>query len=217
MNRGKFIVLEGIDGSGKTTLAKMLFYKFFNRDPEKKVILTFEPTKNILGRFIRFCLKHKIHLPQDFFQKLYFWDRIWHMAKIEYFLENGYTVVCDRNFFSTIAYGYSSGVDVKKIVHWHKDAWKEGMIIFPDFVFLIDVFPEGAIIRLKKNGRHLELFETEERLKRVAMGYNIAISYFPEVKTIRINGNQRRVKVFREICEKGEFFKKQGGDDEKNI
>ena len=199
-----FIVYEGIDGSGKTTLAGEL--EVFLNSRGIKTCTTVEPTRtNIFGKFIRFCLTRKIYLPQEFFQKLYFWDRIIHMREIKRFLANGITVICDRNFFSTIAYGYSSDVDIKIIIRWHRKAIQKGLIVVPDVIFLIDLPPEVAMERLRAKGKQLELFETEKRLQRVADGYGIAISIFFEIKVIRINGHQSVQSVLTEILEKGKF------------
>lgn len=122
MNNKKplFIVFEGIDKSGKDTQAELLA-NYLKNELGCSAAFTFEPTNsNIFGKLIHLILKKHIKISPFLFQKMYFWDRCWHVRQIKKWLEQGYFVVCCRYFFSTIAYGSSAGVDPQKIINWHK-------------------------------------------------------------------------------------------------
>lgn len=167
MNNKKplFIVFEGIDKSGKDTQADLLF-KYFKCNLAQKVVFTFEPTKsNIFGKLIHLMLKKHIKIKPIIFQKMYYYDRYWHVRQIKKWLKQGYHVICCRYFFSTIAYGYGAGVDPEKIIKWHEK------IPLPNVVFFLSLKPTEAIERLKKQGVNGELFEKENFLKKVAEGY----------------------------------------------
>jgi len=95
---GKFIVFEGIDKSGKDTQIDLLYAHL--KQKNLKIYSTFEPTyDNLYGKSIRFCLKHRLKLPQTFFQWLYWRDRKIHLPEIEHLLRYGFTVICNRYFF----------------------------------------------------------------------------------------------------------------------
>ncbi len=101
----KFIVLEGLDGSGTTTQIKMLSDKFKNSGI--KLLVTAEPTDNRIGRIIRETLHHKYKIKPDTLALLFAADRNEHLfgkkGIIDY-LDEGYYVISDRYFFSSIAY-----------------------------------------------------------------------------------------------------------------
>ena len=103
---GRFIVLEGPDGSGTTTHAKLLAQRL-----GANVFLTAEPTDGPIGKEIRAALKQGA-LPPDELQMLFVKDRAWHIKEeIGPALEKGMTVVCDRYIASTLAYGEALGLD----------------------------------------------------------------------------------------------------------
>ncbi|MFH1841540.1 MAG: dTMP kinase, partial [Candidatus Nealsonbacteria bacterium] len=109
--KGKFIVFEGLDGSGQTTQANLL--KDFLEEKGKEVVLTKEPTKNSeAGRRIREILDEKEKLDPIDLQRLFIQDRREHLDNLIIpSLKEGKTVISDRYFFSTIAFGASDGVD----------------------------------------------------------------------------------------------------------
>ena len=158
--RGKFIVLEGVDGSGKTTLAKRLAQ---GRD----AWLTAEPTKGVLGAMLRSGELGDI--PPAAEALLFAADRAVHTAEIEAELEKGRWVICDRYAGSTVAYQSASMGDA---ADWD---WLNSMqvhsVIQPDAVVLLDMNPEVSMNRVGARGEDLSRFEKLDFQRRVRDAY----------------------------------------------
>lgn len=108
--KGKFIVLEGPDGSGTTTHSKLLAQAL--RAEGKDVLLTAEPTDSTIGKFIREQLSSKTIESPSALQLLFCADRAWHIEKvIKPALAAGKTVISDRYVISTLIYGEALGLD----------------------------------------------------------------------------------------------------------
>jgi dTMP kinase len=102
-DRGKFIVLEGPDGAGKSTIARQLRSRFVDCSPG--CILTSEPTDGPLGTLIRQALRHEVTLAPAAMAPLYASDRLHHVATvIEPALARGEVVICDRYELSNLVY-----------------------------------------------------------------------------------------------------------------
>jgi len=109
----KFIVFEGIDGSGKTT--QMLKTIDLLKD-HKTLFVTKEPSTLKTGKLIKQLLK-KDQDPKANAEKyvyLYTKDRAEHNKIILKQLNQRHTVICDRYYYSTIAYQQAQGYNVKK-------------------------------------------------------------------------------------------------------
>ncbi len=107
---GKFIVLEGPDGSGTTTHSKILADTLRARGED--VLLTAEPTDSTIGKFIREQLQTKAIESPAALQLLFCADRAWHIETvIKPALAAGKTVISDRYVISTLIYGEALGLD----------------------------------------------------------------------------------------------------------
>ena len=103
---GKFIVLEGIEASGKTTQANILEQKFPDAFHNK------QPSGNEIGRFIRErVLGGKTDIPPVAYQYLFAADREINQQEIISALKEGKTVISDRYFWSSVAYGIADRSD----------------------------------------------------------------------------------------------------------
>src|SRR5687767_11083693 len=113
MQRGLFIVIEGIDGTGKSTQAKRLGEWFLAQGRE--VVLSREPTDGPWGKKLRDSAATGRLSPQDELQ--YFLnDRREHVEeKIQPALAGGKVVILDRYYFSTMAYQGARGFDPAEI------------------------------------------------------------------------------------------------------
>ena len=145
-----FIVFEGIDGSGKTTQAKLLAKKL-------NAFYTYEPTDGLIGKLIREILKGEKKCEKETLALLFAADRVQHVKLIEEKLKESH-VVCDRYLYSSIAYQTSQGVDEDFILQINRFAKK------PDVVVLLTVDVEEGMKRL---GKEKEIFEKDEFLKKV--------------------------------------------------
>ncbi len=187
---GKFIVFEGIDGSGTTTQAELLFKHLKKRG--QKVHLTGEPTRSLIGGLIESQISGDWKSSPECLQLLFTADRAYHLEKeIIPLLKNRITVVCTRYFLSTLAYG---NLDIKD-ENWLMEINKK--FILPDVTFLLKVSPKICIRRIKKERFHKELFEKEEKLKKVYKNY---LKFAKKSKNIHIiNGEKPIPEVFEKI------------------
>ncbi|ADM27884.1 thymidylate kinase [Ignisphaera aggregans DSM 17230] len=147
---GLFIVLEGIDGAGKTTIAKMLL-----DDLERngyRTIYTFEPWTT---RFVEDLKSLGMRRDAYIDALIYAADRLVHVKEvIEPAIRDGYIVVCDRYFYSSVAYQSAMGVPMDWIITLNMFALK------PDLAIYLDVEPEIGIAR--KRGYKSRFPEYEE-------------------------------------------------------
>ena len=155
--KGVFIVLEGVDGCGKTfhtrTLKEGLRQRGFN------AVYTAEPSGSIVGKFIKTTLATEKISP-EVEALLFAADRCEHLkTEILPSLESGKVVVCDRYLYSSLAYQGAQGVDVNWIKTINKFAVK------PDIAFCLDIPPDVALGRIKRKKTVLERLDLQEKVR----------------------------------------------------
>ena len=188
---GKFIVIEGLDGSGKSSQVDLAVDLI--KGSGKEVVVTKEPTiESEFGRIIKQALRKEIVVEPLELQKLYVQDRREHLKnKVIPALEEGKFVVSSRYAFSTFAYGYSDGLDVDLLVKLNEE------FLLPDLTIIIDVNPESCVERIENRGEPKELFEKLEKLTKVNEIYKKTPEMFNNV--VVINGNRSIAEVFEEV------------------
>lgn len=162
---GKFIVFEGIDGSGKSTQINMLAKKL--KENGEKVYVTAEPTFSTSGGIIRDALSGAVERTTCELAALFVWDRINHNINktngINKMLEEGYTVISDRYYYSSLAYqGEATDYEWVKTLNCSCPEIRK-----PDLCVFIDVSPEVAIDRIKSDRVTTEIFEEVGKLTRI--------------------------------------------------
>jgi len=163
MKSGLFIAFEGLDGAGSTTQAYLLEQYLKQKN---KVLLTKEPTQNIIGGIIRAVLKGDLKLSSQTLQLLFAADRANHLEKeILPALKKGFIVISDRYLFSSVAYGASAGLDREWLLKINEK------FRMPDITIFLDVKPETCIKRISESRFNFELFEQEEKLRKVREEY----------------------------------------------
>ncbi|ETZ22821.1 dTMP kinase [Pedobacter sp. V48] len=196
--KGLFIAFEGIDGSGKSTQAKLLASRLSAAG--YRVYLTFEPTDNHIGSMIRDVLKGKETADERVIAGLFVADRLDHLLNETYGmlkkLEEGYIVITDRYYFSSYAY-HGTHMDMQ----WVIDAnFMSASILRPTVNFFIDVPVEVSMQRILLNREHVELYETLDNLKLVREKYLEAFAKLSNVENIQfINGNQTTEQISEDI------------------
>lgn len=192
---GRFIVIDGPDGTGTSLHAKMLTQTL--RDTHVDAILTAEPTDGPIGTFIRAQLKKETFtLSSDAIQLLFCADRAEHVATvIEKNLELGKIIVCDRYVPSTIIYGDVLGLDVDWLLKIN------ARFRIPDVtIFTLPPF-EVALQRVMRREEH-DAFEKEELMKKIHDGYHKYAERHPEIHVIDTSGEKEEVaKQILEIIE----------------
>ena len=176
--KGKFIVLEGIDGCGKTTqineLSKWL-PKSGLIDKNATLIKTREPGGSILGREIRDMIlnNNKSNSPSILTELLlYSADRAEHISKIILpALQNGDWIISDRFSGSTLAYqGYGREINIDIIKKLENIVCQN---IKPDLTFFLEISPEESILRRKNKVADRIESEGLEFLKKVNNGFKL--------------------------------------------
>lgn len=192
---GLFIAFEGLDGSGSTSQAHKLKERLIKEG--WKAFATKEPTDNLVGGLIRGVLTKQWQISPDGLQLLYAADRAHHLQyKILPALEKNNIIISDRYAFSSIAFG-ALGVDFE----WLKNLYTN--YIRPDVTFLIKVSARVCIERITKTRLHMELFEEEEKLKKVWKNYE-KLADERENKIIIIDGEQVIERVTQDVWKKME-------------
>lgn len=195
---GKLIVIEGIDGSGKTTQAKELVKKL--NKSGYNASWTKEPTDQIIGQFIREkILSGNMEINPLALQYLFNADRVMHMEKIEKFLQKGMIIVMDRYFWSSVAYALS---DMNGVKDWYLTAFSVlsfyHQFILPNTTFYLDITEEKALERIKQSGKHGEIYDNDEKLPKIQANYQQLLKEFPNEFTI-IDGAQTQEEVTNEL------------------
>jgi len=188
---GKFIVIEGLDGSGKSAQVDLVID--FLKSQGKDVVVTKEPTTDSqAGRKIKQALKKEIIVEPLELQKLYVQDRKEHLEnKVIPALKDGKFVVSSRYAFSTFAYGYSDGLNVDELIKMNDN------FLLPDLTIIVDVSPDSCVKRIEGRGEEKELFEQLEKLTKVNEIYKKAPQMFENV--FMVDGEKSISEVFEEI------------------
>lgn len=160
----KFIVFEGIDGSGKTTQIKLLQMSLTNHGIVSSI--SAEPTSLPSGIEIRKVLSGEQNKTPLEMAKLFTLDRIAHNTDktrgIERMLNDKVTVISDRYYYSSMAYqGAYTGIE--KIIEMNIN---NPDIRHPDLCIFLDLTPEQSMKRIKNTRENLEIFETPEILRQ---------------------------------------------------
>lgn len=202
MRKGLFIVLEGIDGSGKSSICKRLS-EFLSKEG-MDVVTTVEPTNDEIGAIIRNGSVKDI--TQETEALLFVADRSQHTIKIRQWKDEGKIVICDRYYASTLAY-QAAPFDGKALdMDWLK-RMNQPVITEPDITFLIDVSPEEGLRRVGARGT-LSKFERPEYLRAVKQNY---LDIANEKGFKIIDANRPLDKVFEEV--RSEVYRKIKGEN----
>lgn len=175
--KGKFIVFEGIDGSGKTTqIGKLCEYL---ESIGRKAYVTSEPTISLTGGMLRDALSGVSKRTSCEMAAMFVLDRIFHNVNnkwgIEKMLGEGYDVLCDRYYYSSLAY-QGSETDYEWVKRMNLDCPE---IRTPDACIFLDLTPDESLERISKGRATTEIYETKEKLTSVR---NKFLSVFDELK-----------------------------------
>lgn len=185
--KGVFFCIEGLDGCGKTTQAKLLV-----KGLEKigyDAVYTAEPSRGKIGTFIKkHCLHGEKRLSGVVETLLFAADRFEHVEnEVSPALREGKIVVSDRYVYSSLAYQGAVGLDLKWIETVNKQALR------PDLAFFVDVEPESVIRRLKPKRSVMENLETQRKVRE------IYLKFVEAGRLVKIDGNKSKGEVVDDI------------------
>lgn len=186
--QGRFLVFEGIDGSGKTTQAGKLYQRL--NAGGKNAVHTCEPSDGPIGRLIRQMLSGELPVDQRTIASLFAADRTDHLMNPDNGVRNqvdqGKIVICDRYYFSSYAY-HAQYIDMDWVIQANR---LNADILRPHATLFIDVDPDVCIRRIRASRQTLEIYEKLDIMKQVRINYFKA---FERLKTqenvIVIDGN----------------------------
>lgn len=193
-----FIALEGIDGSGKSTQSKLLAETL--TDMGHKVYTTFEPTDSRIGVMIRDIFSHRMEGDHRVIAALFVADRLNHLLNsqdgILKKLDEGYTVITDRYYFSSYAY-HSAHMDMDWVI---KANALSAELLRPDLNIYINISPEVSMERINNGRTSVEMYETLENLTIVSKKYQQAFELLSDVeKIVKIDGNRHADVIAEDI------------------
>ncbi|HZH18246.1 MAG TPA: dTMP kinase [Archangium sp.] len=187
---GRLIVLEGLDGAGTTTQVERLASAL--RAEGQSVLTTREPSDGPVGVLIRQALTGRLVLPggagplaPETLALLYAADRTDHLrAKVLPALEAGQVVLSDRSVLSSLAYqGASLPMEWVESINAHA--------VPADLTLFVGVSIEVAARRRAARGGPEELFDAEEKQRRISRQYEAAIRLRGKREhVVRIDGDQ---------------------------
>ncbi len=167
--KGKFIVFEGIDGSGKSTQIRLLAERL-NKNGTK-CIETREPTDSPVGSLIHQIMTGRMSADNRVIACLFAADRVDHLLNetdgILEKINSGITVISDRYYFSSYAY-HGVDMDMDWVINTNSVS---SDILRPDATIFMDISAKTAMERITSGRDHIELYEKEERLNAVREKY----------------------------------------------
>lgn len=183
-----FITLEGIDGCGKTTQARLLHKELSSHLSPRLVVLVRDPGGTTIGDRIRAILLDPAHMKMAVAAEvlLYFASRAQLVEEIiRPAIGNGDLVISDRYFDATLAYqGYGRGVEVGMLEELQRFSTRG---LMPDLTFLLDIDPDIGRARIA-GGRPHDGQSGGDRMERqgadfarqVRDGYLVAAKAHPD-------------------------------------
>jgi dTMP kinase len=180
--KGAFICIEGLDGCGKTTQAKLLAKKL---GKSRNTLYTAEPSRGKIGTYIRNrCLYGEKRLSTVVEALLFAADRIEHVEnEVLPALREGRLVISDRYIYSSLAYQGAAGLSLEWIENVNKHALK------PDLAVFIDVDPKTVMHRLKRKRSVMENMETQQKVR------DVYLKFVAKGELVRLDGNRAKNEV----------------------
>lgn len=184
MKKGCFIVIEGPDGSGKTTVCKLLSEKL--KEEGKEVVHTREPGGIDIAEQIRNVILDPKNVAMDAKTEalLYAASRRQHLVeRVIPSIKEGKIVLCERFVYSSLVYqGYARELGIDEVFGINRFAIGDMM---PDLVIYLDVDEKTGLSRVDSRGNKDRLDgESSDFHKRVVEGYKLIKDRFKDFKVV---------------------------------
>lgn len=168
--KGKYVVFEGIDGSGKSTVCLNMAKKL--QENGYKVLTITEPSSSEIGQLLRKHLKSTSVDPKVL-ALLFAADSYDIQTK---FSEEYDYILSDRNYFSTIAYQM---IEIDKCWLFELHRYLKN----PDILFYLNVSVDKALERIRLREKNIDFFENRESLLKIKNNYDLLLS---DISNLRI-------------------------------
>ncbi len=208
MAKGKLIVFEGLDGSGKGTQIRLLAEKLRVRGV--KVYETAEPTQSSTGGIVRDALAGLTPRTAYELSAMFLADRIFHNVNpkngIAKYIEEGVTVICDRYYYSSFAY-QGIDADLDWVMGLNLDCRE---IMRPDMCIFLDVDTKECDERISSGRLSREIYENVQAQEKIRRRFFEVFDRLKDRENIRIidaSGDAEKIsqeilKIYNEIGEK---------------
>ena len=201
--RGRFVVLEGIDGAGTTTQVARLAERL--RAAKVPVRTTREPSDGPIGTLVRHVLTGRMVVPSGrapawtTMALLFAADRMDHVeAEIEPFVSEGGVMISDRYDASSLAYqSVMSGHEGKVAVEWIRSL--NSFAKRPDLTIVLDLTAEAAAERRESRGEAAQLYEQNEVQRALVAFYKDLAKHMPRDRIALVDANGTRDEVHARI------------------
>lgn len=194
-----FVVLEGLDGAGKSEVSRQLL-RILQNTFGGNVLQTFEPHDlSAGGQWIRDALTHKIKTTNHGLALGYAFNRVDHNQRvITPFINGGdqRVVLCDRYYLSSLSYQAVDGLSMDDVMHMNREARPPHLTIF------LDASAETCYQRMgKRTKKTPELFE--RNLAQTREKYQRSIAYLQErgEKVITVNADADLLTVINSVID----------------
>ena len=186
--QGAFICIEGLDGCGKTTQAKLLAKKL---GKSHNAVYTAEPSRGKIGTYIRNSYLYGEKRRSIVLEALLFAaDRIEHLeTEVLPALREGRLVISDRYVYSSLAYQDAAGLSLEWIEKVNEYALK------PDLAVFVDVDLETVMRRLKAKKSVMEKTETLQKVR------DVYLKFVEKGELVRIDGNRGKAEVAEALAD----------------
>lgn len=188
---GRFIVIEGIDGTGKTTLVEALATEL--RAAGREVVVSYEPTRGPIGSRIRaLAVSGRESVSVEAEIQLFIDDRTVHQREVILpALAADRDVLLDRYFYSSMAYQGARGGDVRDIERRNRAIARE-----PDLLVILELPVDEALRRIThKRGSAPDLFEGREYLTKVEAIFQT----IQHPRLLRLDARQATARLVQQI------------------
>lgn len=198
---GKFIVIEGLDGCGKTTQTELLAETL--RAEGRRVYVTREPTDSDCGKLLRAVLGGKVAADNYEMTVLFSADRLWHNLSaggIRERLADGETVICDRYYYSTLAYQGLDG-NLGDCIRMNPGCEN---ITKPDVCVFLEADADVCLGRITANrsADQIEIFENKTALEGIRKRFNTVFEQLGDTENIvRVDAGGTVEEVRRAVYE----------------
>ena len=187
-NRGRIIVIEGVDKAGKQTQARLLV-ETLKLSGRISIVVDFPDYNTPIGMEIKAFLEGKREYPNELKHMLLSANRWERKSELESMIEKGTIVIMNRYYQSNLVYGVSNGLNINWLSNLERGLPKE------DIVIVLDV--SSTILTERSTERDLDSFEKNQKLLlEVNKNYRKLAKQF---KWKIINGEKSREQVHQEI------------------
>ncbi|MCL1844557.1 MAG: dTMP kinase [Defluviitaleaceae bacterium] len=193
-----FIVIEGLDGSGKSTQVRRLGEFFAARGED--CLITRLPADNEIGKLARAATQGVFSAESEALALLFAADMAQHhFEEVAPALTRGEHVICDRYYYSTMAYQGENDDAITRILAYNRYLRS---LCRPDAVIFLDIEPSECMRRISATRTEISIYETADKLKHLRERFHVIFDRLSKTENIHIIGGGDEDAVFEKILHK---------------